>query len=171
MVLAMLAAALLLVVPVMARAGGEVPHAHALIQLLADGADGAVDHHHHHLPAESSGTAAGARAPAAALDHASATGAAHPKRGGAPTPISGSARLGQRLGGPDHQTTAEADTPALSPFASAAVAALMAALSVALSPVPSPTGRGRRLFSTSRSLSGRFPTPESPPPRRSLLAV
>jgi len=46
--LSVVAAALLLVVPVTARAGGEAPHAHALVHLLVDGADGRLDHHHHH---------------------------------------------------------------------------------------------------------------------------
>jgi hypothetical protein len=47
-VVAVLAAAALLLVPVTATAGGEAPHPHAILQLLADGADGVLDHHHHH---------------------------------------------------------------------------------------------------------------------------
>jgi hypothetical protein len=45
---ALLAAALLLIVPVTARAGGEVPHVHALAHLLVDGQDARLDHHHRH---------------------------------------------------------------------------------------------------------------------------
>lgn len=44
--LAVVAVLALLVTPVTASTGAQVPHAHALIHLLIDGADGSFDHHH-----------------------------------------------------------------------------------------------------------------------------
>jgi hypothetical protein len=45
LLLLLLAAVSLLAMPVTARAGARDPHPHALLQLVADGADGHLDHH------------------------------------------------------------------------------------------------------------------------------
>ena len=167
LLVAAVAAALLLVAPVTARAGGEVPHAHALIQLLIDGADGAIYHHHPAPAANGHTAAAGGHDGDAVAGHASAAVAVHPERGHRSTPDGGEGPPAERFASADHRTTGADDTPTISPLASAAVAALMAALGVAVLPLPSPTGRARRLFSPLPALSGLIPSPEPPPPRPS----
>lgn len=143
---AVLAVALLCLVPVSARAGGQAPHAHAMVHLLFDGADGAVDHHHRHPAAPGHDTAAAA--------HGQADDNAAPS--GRKAAATGTASQTQPPG---------EDTPTLTPLSSAAVAALFAALIVGIATLPPAAALGRQAVLGTGPRAGHMPAIEPPPPR------
>ena len=150
--LLLLAAVALLTLPVDLRAGIPFDHPHALLSLLADAADGTIDHDHaaadeglfaHH---DANGTAVadlfdpGFANPATSTTRAAADTSQAPARSGAP------------------------DVPGLSPAGPGVGGG--AALWLADAALPAPTTADRRLLPRpSLVLLGRAEPPTSPPPR------
>ncbi len=154
----------LLLTPVTASTGGQIPHAHALIHLLIDGADGSFDHHR--IGAERHDIA----------DDASAT-THDPIPAGDPLPDA--ARRPSRPADAPGSESAHADVAhGPSPDDLPVVSALSPFATVAATPIPDLLARMLapaawlvlHTWAAARELSGIAQRPVSPPPRRALAA-
>jgi hypothetical protein len=156
--LAVFAALALLLTPVTASTGVQIPHAHALVHLLLDGADGSFDHHRLGHPG-------GGNADHAAGNHASpgpgeVAGSAAPfvGRSAAANPARADVASGQSPAPPD-------DLPVLTSLSVFATAAAIP-LAGSLARLHAPAVASLLLaWGACRMLAGITPRPTSPPPR------
>ena len=154
--LLLLAAVALLTLPVDLRAGLPLDHPHALLSLLADAADGTIDHDH-----------AVADEGLFGRDHADhgavgATVADLFDPGFANVPVAATRAATSATTPPAHPGSP--DLPSLSPAGPGVGGGAVVWLAAAVLPVPTATGR-RLLPMPLPVLLGRAELPTSPPPR------
>ncbi len=154
----------LLLTPVTASTGGQIPHAHALIHLLIDGADGSFDHHRigenrHDVASDAAATSHG---PIPVDD---------PLPDAARRPSHLAEALGAvAAGAANVHGPSPDDLPvvsALSLFATVAATPIADLLARMLAPA---IGLVLLAWGAARELSGIARRPISPPPRRALAA-